>query len=346
MRVVLTGGGTGGHVIPNLAVIDELRKKAGVEILYIGSKNGPEKKLINKIGVRYVGISSGKLRRYLSFENFKDLFKVPIGYFEAKKALKKFEPDVVFSKGGYVSVPVVVAASRLKIPIIVHESDISPGLANKIGFRYADKICLSFEESRSYLKKSYEKKVVMTGNIVRTELAEGDKERGYKFTGFDRHRPVILIMGGSQGARQINELVRASLDELVKKFQIVHIVGKGNLDIGVHKKGYVQYEFLNEQLKDIYAISELVISRGGANSLSEFAFLKKKVLVIPLETGASRGEQVDNASYFVRNFGWSMISGEITREDFIKNIELVFNNGDNKEANFKNGLKSVINLLR
>lgn len=328
-----------------MAVIAELKKKKGADILYIGSKSGVEKKMIERIGVRYEGVRCGKLRRYFSWKNFVDLFKVPVGYFEARRILKSFGADVIFSKGGFVSVPVVVAAKHLGIPIISHESDISPGLANKIGFKFASKICLSFEETRAYLKKGQADRTVVVGNIVRKELAEGDIERGYKFTGFDRYRPVLLIMGGSLGAQQINKLVRASLNELIKKFQIVHITGKGNLDIGVHKKGYVQYEFLEEQLKDVYAISKLVISRGGANSLAEFAFLKKKVLVIPLAGQASRGEQVDNAKFFVRKFGWSMISGDITREDFIKNVELVFKNEINSGEKFKNGLNDVIKLI-
>lgn len=328
-----------------MAVIAALKKKKETDLLYIGSKNGVERKMIERIGVRYEGVSCGKLRRYFSWENFADLFKMPVGYFEARRLLKNFGPEVVFSKGGFVSVPVVMAAKHLGIPVIAHESDLSPGLANKICFKFATKVCLSFEETRAYLKKNMAEKAIVVGNIVRKELAEGDKDSGYKFTGFDRHRPVILIMGGSQGAQQINDLVRVSLDELTKKFQIVHITGKGNLDIGVHKKGYVQYEFLEEQLKDVYAISELAVSRGGANSLAELAFLKKKVLVIPLANKASRGEQVDNASFFVRKFGWSMISGDISRENFITNIELVFKNEINSGESFKNGLNDVIKLI-
>jgi len=301
--------------------------------------------MAEKAGVRYEGVSCGKLRRYFSFENIIDVFRVPVGIFQARKVLKEFKPDVLFSKGGYVSVPVVIAASRLKIPIIVHESDISPGLANKICFRFANKICLSFEETKAYIPKKFGKKIVVTGSPVRLDLLNGDSEKGYKFTGFDKHRPVILIMGGSQGAEQINELVRASLDELIKKFQIVHIVGKGNLDISVHKKGYVQYEFLSEQLKDIYSMSEMVVSRGGANSLAELALLKKRVLVIPLGESASRGEQTGNAQLFVRKFGWSLLGGDIAREDFIDNIILTYGNEQNQDVPFENGLKKIVDLI-
>lgn len=301
--------------------------------------------MIEKEGIRFTGVNCGKLRRYFSVQNFIDAFKVPLGYFEARNELKKFSPDIVFSKGGFVSVPVVMAAKRLDIPVIVHESDISPGLANKICFKFAKTICLSFEETRAYLKKEYLDKAVVTGNIVRKSINNGSKEAGYKFTGFDQHRPVVLIMGGSQGARQINELVRASIDELTKKFQIVHITGKGNLDIGVHKKGYAQFEFLNEQLADVYAISELVITRGGANSLSELAVLKKKAMIIPLSMDSSRGEQLKNARFFANKFGWSVVSGDISREDFIKNIQLTFNNNINQSDDFKNGLDGVLKLI-
>ncbi len=299
----------------------------------------------SSIGVRYEGVSCGKLRRYFSVENFVDAFRVPVGFFQAKKLLKEFEPDVVFSKGGYVSVPVVMAARWLKIPVIVHESDISPGLANKICFKFAKKICVSFEETLVYLPKKLLKKAEYTGSPVRGEILKGDAEAGYRFTGFDKHRPVLLMIGGSQGAAQINDLVRASLDELTKKFQVVHIVGKGNLDIGVNKRGYVQYEFLGRELADVYAISEMVVTRGGANVLAELALLKKKVLIIPLSTQASRGDQEENAHLFVRKFGWSMISGNISREDFIENIGLTFNNNLSYDNKYKNGLKAIVDII-
>lgn len=316
-----------------------------MNILYVGSRDGVEKKVIEKIGVRYVGITCGKLRRYFSLQNFVDFFKVPVGIFQAYRELKKFSPDVVFSKGGFVSVPVVIAAYKLKIPIISHESDLSPGLSNKICFKFANKICLSFDESKAYISKKYARKIFVTGNPLRDDLKNGDKERGYKLTGFNDYRPVILVMGGSLGAVQLNELVRASLDELLKKFQVVHLTGKGNLDIGVHKKGYSQYEYLDEQLKDVLTICEMIVCRGGAISLSEFAWLKKKVLIIPLGTDGSRGEQNLNAGFFVRNLGWSSISGNISREDFINNVNLAFNNDFRSGFVMKNGTKQIVDLI-
>ena len=328
-----------------MAVIDDLRKKQGVDLLYIGSKNGIEKKLIEDMGVRYEGVSCGKLRRYFSWENFKDAFKLPIGFFEAKRVLREFSPNVIFSKGGFVSVPVVAAARWLKIPVILHESDLTPGLANKLCIKYASDICISFEDTRSHISKKYLNRVVVTGTPIREEIFQGDEVRGRAFTGLDQHRPVVLVMGGSQGAQQINDLIRGSLTELLKKFQIVHIVGKGNIDIGVHTKGYVQYEYLNEQMKDIYAMCEMVVSRGGANSLAEIAALKKRALIIPIGSEASRGEQYLNSKYFAQRMGWSVISGEITCKEFIENVKLAYQNELIQGELTKSGTKKIVKLI-
>jgi UDP-N-acetylglucosamine--N-acetylmuramyl-(pentapeptide) pyrophosphoryl-undecaprenol N-acetylglucosamine transferase len=328
-----------------MAVIEEIRKRGGAEILYIGSKGGVESGMMEKMGVPYAGVHCGKLRRYFSWKNFVDALKVPTGVFQAYKALKEFSPDVVFSKGGYVAVPVVIAASVLKIPVISHESDVSPGLANKISFRFSKQICLSFEETKSFLSKSLLKKVVVTGNPVRESIFQGDGERGYRFTGLDKHRPVILVMGGSLGAKQINDLVRDGLNELLKRYQVVHIAGKGNLDLSAHKEGYRQYEFLDEPLRDIFAMSEMVVSRGGANSLFELALMQKKVLIIPLAMNASRGEQIANAQVFVRKFGWSMISGNISTNEFLKTIDYAFNNNINKSAKVVNGTSLIVDII-
>jgi UDP-N-acetylglucosamine--N-acetylmuramyl-(pentapeptide) pyrophosphoryl-undecaprenol N-acetylglucosamine transferase len=258
--------------------------------------------------------------------------------------LKKFKPEVVFSKGGYVGLPVTLAGAKLKIPVIVHESDVIPGLANKIAFRFADKICISFEETKKFIAERYWQKIILTGNPVRKSLLGGDQNKAYKITGFDKHRPVILVMGGSQGAMQINNLVDASLSELLKKFQIIHIRGRGNLDISLHKKGYIQYEYVDENLKDFYALSELVVSRGGANSLSEIAFLKKKALVIPLGTAGSRGDQIENAKVFTRKFGWGMLTEKVGSEEFVKAVELAYKN-DSSGSEFKNGVEEIVKKI-
>lgn len=300
--------------------------------------------MVEKINIPYKSVTCGKLRRYFSVENLIDIFKVPIGIVQAYFILRRFRPDVVFSKGGFVSVPVVIAGSWLGTQVIIHESDVRPGLANRICARYADKICISFEETKNYFKK-YSRKIIYTGNPVRKSITEGEAEKGYKFTGLDKHRPVILVMGGSQGAQQINDLVRGGMDELLKRFQIVHIRGRGNLDISLHRKGYVQYEFLDEQMKDVYAISELVISRGGANSLAEIAALKKKALVIPLGTAASRGDQIENAQMFARKLGWGVMVGDIRAEDFVKTVEMVYKNSMNKSAKFKNGVYDIVKMI-
>jgi UDP-N-acetylglucosamine--N-acetylmuramyl-(pentapeptide) pyrophosphoryl-undecaprenol N-acetylglucosamine transferase len=344
MRIVLTGGGTGGHVIPNLAVIEELKKHKDVELLYIGSIDGIEQNLIEKISVKYKGIYCGKFRRYFSFQNFIDPFKIPIGIFQAYYIFKKFQANVVFSKGGFVSVPVVVAAKLLKIPIILHESDAIPGLANRICFKFASKICLGLEESKKYIGAG-SRKIVVTGNPIRSFLKDGDKQIGYKLTGLNKFRPVILVMGGSQGASQINTLVEKSIDELLKRFQIVHIRGRGNLDIGLHKTGYIQYGFLDEYLPHVYAIADLVVSRGGANSLAEIAYLKKKALIIPLGTSVSRGDQVENAELFAQKFGWNVLFGEISREDFINAIDKASKEHVKLGRVEKNGASAIANLI-
>jgi UDP-N-acetylglucosamine--N-acetylmuramyl-(pentapeptide) pyrophosphoryl-undecaprenol N-acetylglucosamine transferase len=328
-----------------MAVIEELRKREIAEIKYIGSKNGPEKKMIEKMGIDFEGITCGKLRRYFSFENFVDMFRVPIGIFHAYRILKNYKPEIVFSKGGYVSFPVTVAAWKLKIPVILHESDVIPGLANKLSMKFAKKICISFEETKNYLPKKFLKKTVITGNPVRESIFGGGRENGFKFTGLNEHRPIILVIGGSQGATQINHLVRSSLDELLKKFQIVHSVGRGNLDIGIHKSGYRQYEFIDENLRDIYAISDLVVSRGGANSLAEIALLKKKAVILPLSF-ASRGDQIENSRIFVRKFGWAMLSGDVSVKDFIDAIFLAFHNQTKIfGTELENGTTAIVDLI-
>lgn len=327
-----------------MAVIDELKEHGVAEILYIGSSDGPEKRMVEKAAIRFEAVKCGKLRRYFSFQNFVDFFKVPVGFFQARKILKTFAPDKIFSKGGYVSLPVVMAGKSLGIKTFVHESDVSVGLANRLCFRFADKILLSFEESRSYLPAKIADKAFVAGNPVRKSLSLGDKEQGRRFLGFDKHRPILLVMGGSQGARQINELVFACIDQLLKKFQVVHVVGRGNINIGMYRHHYVQCEYLDEQMADVYGACDVVVSRGGANSLAELAFLNKKVLVIPLEGSGSRGEQGLNARLFARKYGWSVLAGEISAEQFIEGVELAHDNTLPK-IKFENGLKKIVDLL-
>lgn len=321
-KIIMTGGGTAGHVTPNLALVPLLKEK-GYEIFYIGSYTGIEKKLVEDAGITYYGISSGKLRRYHDWKNFTDPFRVIKGFSEANQLMKHIQPDVVFSKGGFVSVPVVMAAARQHIPAIIHESDMTPGLANKLAIPFASKVCCNFPETMQYLPDG---KAVHTGSPIRKELFSGNKEAGLEFTGFNTDKPVILIMGGSIGSRFINNAVWASLDTLLEKFQIVHLVGKGNINNDlVGRAGYKQYEFISEQLNDIFAMTDLMISRAGANSISEILALKIPNILIPLSAAASRGDQILNAaSYEKQGFSTVLQEEELTGELLVNSVEDVY----------------------
>jgi len=321
-KIIMTGGGTAGHVTPNLALVPLLKEK-GYEIFYIGSYTGIEKKLVEDAGITYYGISSGKLRRYHDWKNFTDPFRVIKGFSEANQLMKHIKPDVVFSKGGFVSVPVVMAAARQHIPAIIHESDMTPGLANKLAIPFASKVCCNFPETMQYLPDG---KAVHTGSPIRKELFSGNKEAGLEFTGFNTDKPVILIMGGSIGSRFINNAVWASLDTLLEKFQIVHLVGKGNINNDlVGRAGYKQYEFISEQLNDIFAMTDLMISRAGANSISEILALKIPNILIPLSAAASRGDQILNAaSYEKQGFSTVLQEEELTGELLVSSVEDVY----------------------
>ncbi|MBR1624080.1 MAG: undecaprenyldiphospho-muramoylpentapeptide beta-N-acetylglucosaminyltransferase [Pseudobutyrivibrio sp.] len=322
-KIVMTGGGTAGHVTPNLALAPLLKEK-DYEIFYIGSYTGIEKKLVEDAGITYYGISSGKLRRYHDWKNFTDPFRVIKGFSEANQLLKHIKPDVVFSKGGFVSVPVVMAAARHHIPAIIHESDMTPGLANKLTIPFATKVCCNFPETMEFLPK---KKAVHTGSPIREELFSGSRERGMKFTGFTTDKPVILIMGGSIGSRFINNAVWEALDTLLADFQIVHLVGKGNINNDLlEKNGYKQYEFINEQLNDIFAMTDLMISRAGANSISEILALKIPNILIPLSAAASRGDQILNAaSYEKQGFSTVLTEEALTSKLLISSVNDVYN---------------------
>ncbi len=303
----MTGGGTAGHVTPNIALLPALRE-AGYEIEYIGSYNGMEKELIEAEGIPYHGISSGKLRRYFDPKNFSDPFKVLKGYGQAKKLMKQLKPDVVFSKGGFVSVPVVLAAKARHIPAIIHESDITPGLANRIAIRGARKVCCNFPETLRYLP---EEKRVLTGSPIRQELFRGDAHAALTLCGFaDHHLPVLLIIGGSTGSRAINEAVRSILPQLLERFYIIHLCGKGNVDPALTgTAGYAQFEYVSSELTDMLALADLAISRAGANSICELLALHKPNILIPLSAAASRGDQILNAKSFQKQ-GFSCVIEE------------------------------------
>ncbi|GAB3798650.1 undecaprenyldiphospho-muramoylpentapeptide beta-N-acetylglucosaminyltransferase [Virgibacillus kimchii] len=293
--MIFTGGGTAGHVVVNLALIPEYLDK-GWEIDYIGSIDGIERNLIEQLeGVTYHPISTGKLRRYISRENLKDPFKVLKGTMQARKILKKKKPSIVFSKGGFVSVPVVLAAKMQRVPAVIHESDYTPGLANKIAIPFARKVLATFSETMEYLP---EKKREYVGAVMREELFQGSREIGLELAGLSKDKPILLIMGGSAGSQKLNSIIRENLQELLNKFQIIHICGKDNVDESIRTKGYSQFEYINEELKHIFAATDLVVSRAGANAIFEFLALRIPMLLIPLSLKASRGDQIVNARSF------------------------------------------------
>ena len=307
-RIVFTGGGTAGHVTPNIALLPFL-KKEGYDAFYIGSYNGIEKRLIEDFEIPYYGISTGKFRRYFDLKNLSDPFRVLKGYSQAVKILKELKPDIVFSKGGFVSVPVVRAAAYLKIPCIIHESDMTPGLANKLCIPVATKVCCNFPETVKYVPSG---KAILTGSPIRAELTTGSKLAALELCGFTANKPVVMIIGGSQGATSVNIMVREALPKLLEEFQVVHICGKDKVDnLMLNIPGYKQFEYLKSDLKDVFAMADVVVSRAGANAICELLALKKPNLLIPLQVG-SRGDQILNARSFEEQ-GFSMV----VREDYI-----------------------------
>ena len=306
-KIVLTGGGTAGHVTPNIALLPALRE-AGYEIAYIGSEDGIEKELMNDCDIPYIGVPTGKLRRYFDWKNFTDPFRVLKGYAKARSFLKGYRPDVVFSKGGFVSVPIVRAAASLKIPCVIHESDMTPGLANKLCFGAASKVCCNFPETMAKMPKD---KAVLTGTPIRAELFSGDRQKGLELCGFAADKPVLLIMGGSQGAASVNQAVRSHLDELLRDFQIVHLCGAGKYDASKDGiDGYKQFEYVKEDLSHLFAAADLIISRAGANAIFEILALRKPNLLIPLSIG-TRGDQILNArSFEAQGFSKVLVESE------------------------------------
>lgn len=347
-KIILTGGGTAGHVTPNLALLPSL-KDAGYEIRYIGSYQGIERKLIENAGIPYDGISSGKLRRYFDFKNFSDPLRVMKGYAEALRLMKRYKPNVVFSKGGFVAVPVVLAAKHYKIPTIIHESDMTPGLANKICIPSAAKVCCNFPETLKYLP---EDKAVLTGSPIRKELLQGDRLSGLSYTSLSAEKPILLVIGGSLGSVAVNTAVRRILPRLLSRYQVIHICGKGNLDESlIGTTGYVQYEYVDAPLKHLFAAADVVISRAGANSICELLALRKPNLLIPLSASASRGDQILNANSFAKQ-GFSKVLEEeaITDDSLHESIEDLYLNRSTyiqamEHSRLGNAVETVISLI-
>lgn len=347
-RIILTGGGTAGHVTPNIALLPRL-KELHYDIHYIGSYQGIEKELIEQFGIPYHGISSGKLRRYFSLKNFTDPFRIIKGLAEADKLIKTLQPDVIFSKGGFVSVPVIMAGKRRHVPTIIHESDMTPGLANKLSIPSATKVCCNFPETLEHLPKE---KAVLTGSPIRQELLSGNKIAALDFCGLTADKPVILIIGGSLGSVAVNQAVRAILPELLKDFQVIHLCGKGKVDESLKNlHGYVQFEYIQNELKDIFALTDLIISRAGANAICEIAALRKPNLLIPLSASASRGDQILNARSFERQ-GFSIVieEEELTNEKLLSSIQELYTNRETYIHNMsksgqQNSIDTIIGLI-
>lgn len=319
--IFLTGGGSAGHVTPNLALVPAL-KEAGYRVIYVGSDQYIESKLVPEAGLEYYGITTGMLRRYRTLKNITDPFKVFKGIHQTRKIIKKFKPSAIFSKGSFVGLPVAYAGFLSRVPVIIHESDMTPGLSNKLAVPVCKKVCCNFPETVKNLPK---KKAVLTGSPIREEIFSGDVKKGLEMCGFSSGKPVIMIIGGSLGAASINKAIREALPSLLSDFQVVHLCGKDKLDESLNNTpGYCQFEYVSDGISDLFAMADLVVSRAGANSICELLALKKPNLLIPL-VKASRGDQILNAKSF-ESQGYSMVlnDDECTSEALVEKITQLY----------------------
>ena len=319
-RIILTGGGTAGHVSPNQALIPLLERE-GWEIHYIGTKSGIERTLIEPMPeVTYHAVSSGKLRRYFDLKNFTDPFRVIAGAFQSFSIIRKLQPSIVFSKGGFVSVPVVMGAALCGVPVVMHESDITPGLANKLCKPFAKAVCTTFPECAKLLGD----KGVQTGTPLRAQILSGNRARGLALAGFQGDKPVLMMIGGSLGAQSVNAVLREALPALTKTYDVLHICGKGNQAAELEgTPGYKQFEYLTEALPDAYACADILLSRAGSNSLSEILALKKPALLIPYHSG--RGDQLLNArSLQERGLAHVMVQSDLNAQSLPPAIDALW----------------------
>lgn len=347
-KIVLTGGGTAGHVTPNLALLPELYKN-GFEVYYIGSKNGMEVELVKNYGVPYFPVSSGKLRRYLDKKNITDIGRILKGFKQSVSVLKKIKPDVVFSKGGFVTSPVVWASWILKIPVVLHESDMTPGLANKLSLPFAKTVCISFPETKNYLSG---KNLNITGIPIRKELFMGDSTIGRRLCGFTDRRPIMMVIGGSQGSKILNDVIRSGLSKLLQNYQICHICGKGGVDDSyLNLTGYKQFEYVTDEQPHLFAMSDIIVSRAGATTLFEILALRKLNVLVPLSKRASRGDQILNASSF-ENQGFSKVIQEedFTWQTLLNVCQEVFENKDQiydkmQNSGLNDSAKKIVEII-
>lgn len=336
IKVIFTGGGSSGHVTPSLPLMAALKNKA-VAIFYVGSKDGIEHTLIERLNIPYYTITVGKLHRYWTWQNLLTPFKLLIGIIQSFLICQKIKPDVIFSKGGFVALPVVIAAKLNRIPVVIHESDLTPGLANRLSFPFAKLICITFPKTIKYFKNTY--KILLTGMPIRDFLLYGDLEKGLKFCGFsDKKKPVLLIMAGGLGSTFINESIRRLIKSLTERFLVIHICGKNKTDPFFEEiKDYKQFEYLQDEFADVLASADLVISRAGATSIYELLALKKPHILLPLSKKASRGDQIDNAKYFAQK-GLSKVIylEEFSDEKLLETLSESFENLDQIKRQLKN----------
>ncbi len=346
--VLFTGGGSAGHVVANLALIAALKDR-GYRVSYVGSYRGIERELITRQQIPYMPIATGKWRRYFSYQNFLDLFKVLFGIGQSLFLLLKQRPQLVFSKGGFVGFPVVVAAKLLRIPVIVHEADLTPGLANRLSFFLADKICINFNETLKYLKNR--DKVVVTGLPLRHELFSGNAKRGLKFCGFTADKPLLLVFGGSLGAAKINEAIRALLPKILKFYNVAHVCGADDVDNSLQFKGYCMFSYVHEEFYDLLTAASLVVARAGANTICELIALQKPSILLPLGSTISRGDQILNARYSVEHGVSQMIlDDELSPERLWREINNVRDHLEEmksacKKLAFPNATTTITNII-
>lgn len=337
-KIIFTGGGSGGHVTLNLNLIP-IFKKNGWQIVYIGSENGIEKELIGAIpDVKYYAIKTGKLRRYLSWENIKDMFKIPVGIFQAYNIIRKEKPDVIFSKGGFVSFPVVLGGYLCKRKIFMHESDVTPGLANKMSLPFVSGFFTTFADTADYVKDK--KKVKYVGPVLSDRLVNGNKENAIAMCKFKENKPIVLFVGGSLGAQSLNKAVEKNLHQLLKEYNVIHICGKGQKNY-LNEEGYAQFEFVDKEFKDLLAAANVVVSRSGSNAIFELWSLAKPMLLVPLSSKSSRGEQALNARSF-KNQGFAEIIKDEDLENSSLFISMIHNVASHAEEYAENMKKSKL----
>lgn len=348
-KIMFTGGGSAGHVTPSFPLIQALKNR-GATVFYSGSKCGIERELIKPLYIPYYTITTGKLRRYWSWKNVLTPFQLIVGVIQSVLLCRRLKPNVIFSKGGFVALPMVIAAWLNRIPVLIHESDLTPGLANRLSFPFAKLICITFPTTAQYIKKK--SNVVVTGMPIREFLYHGDRMRGLKFCGFTEKKPVLLIMAGGLGSVEINASVGRLLDPLTERFQVVHLCGKGKLDARfTNRNDYRQFEYLQEEFADVLACADFVVSRAGATSVYELLATRKPHILLPLSKKASRGDQVENAKYFAeQGFSIVLYAEEFSAETFLKAIFTCYENLSmikDKLTNFKqlNGTQLIVNAL-